>query len=126
MSDVKVLWDASAVESIGRSRQMYFLDYQRRAARASVDGLRDQRHAMRECRFCFYVSHGMAGQAFTEYQCGACKKFYQHPSTSVPKLCDDCADKFEACVRCGGKREWEPLPLQELQSPRVRPRKREK
>ena len=104
-------WDAKTVEAIGRSRQLYFLDYQRRAERALVDGSRDQRKALRECRFCFYVSSGMAGQAFTSFHCGACGNEAHHPNTAVPKLCEMCADKLGACVRCGGEREWEPLSL---------------
>lgn len=99
-------WDADTVRSIGRSRELHFADYLRRGAKAKTDKQRKQRVAVRECRFCFYVSRGMAGQAFTKYDCMACGTPCVHSNTAVPKLCESCADELGACVRCGGLREW--------------------
>jgi hypothetical protein len=104
-------WDAQTVASLGRSRMLHFDDYLRRGEKAKTDADSERRRAMRECRFCYYVSHGLAGQAFTEYACCACKEPHMHSNTSVPKLCDGCADRLGACVRCGGTREWQPVEL---------------
>ena len=51
----------------------------------------------------------MSGQAFTPFICaGPCGQEHFHHNTSVPKLCDSCADAAGACVRCGHEREWAP------------------
>jgi len=100
-------WTSETVQSIGRSRALHFEDYLRRGERAREDAQKHQRIASRECRYCYYVSHDLAGQAFTEWQCMSCVETQMHSNTAVPKLCDKCADNLEACVRCGGSREWQ-------------------
>jgi hypothetical protein len=99
-------WTASDVVSAGESRAMYFEDRLKNADKARTDAKREQRVAMHECKFCFYFGHGLAGQAFTDYVCAGCSTEQMHGNTAVPKLCRDCGNKMNACVRCGGTMEW--------------------
>jgi hypothetical protein len=116
-------WTAKDIASTGESRQLHFRDALKRYELARTDGKHDQRVAMRECRFCFYFGHGMAGQAFTEYTCKGCDTEQMHPNTAVPKLCDECTDAMGACRRCGGTREWPDLPLVPVKPKKPRRRK---
>lgn len=117
-------WSADDIKSTGESRALHFRDALRRYELARTDGKRDQRQASYECRFCFYFGHGMAGQAFTEYTCKGCGTEQMYANTAVPKLCDDCATKMDACRRCGGTREWPDIPLAPAKAKPVRPKKR--
>jgi hypothetical protein len=102
-------WTADNVAKTGESRELHFVDYLRRSERARKDSKREQRLAMHECRWCFYVGHGLAGQALTEYTCACCQTEQVHGNTAVPKLCMGCAEGLGACVRCGGTREWKKI-----------------
>ena len=75
-----------------------------RAHKVSLDVHKSRRTAMRECKWCFYYRHGVAGQAFTAYTCANCGVVENHPNTNVPKLCESCADQRVLCRRCGGTR----------------------
>lgn len=62
---------------------------------------RSQREHLGECHSCFYVRGSrISGQAFTDYECRSCKGTFQHPNTSVPKLCEQCAKESNRCRRC--------------------------
>lgn len=74
------------------------------------DPNRVSRRSLGECRLCFYSTH-IAGQAFTRYACQFCGVSGYHANTNVPKLCRECADKDQSCIKCGGDREVKP-PLQ--------------
>jgi hypothetical protein len=99
-------WTKEMIESTGKIRMMHFRDFILRVDKARADKGREAREASRECPFCFYVMVVMAGQAFTEFDCGSCEGKFSHHNTRVPRLCDGCADSLEACVRCGGSRTW--------------------
>jgi hypothetical protein len=101
-------WTISDVQRTGVSREGFFGESLRRAERAAKDAKLDQRQALKECKLCFYFGHGLAGQAFTQYECRACNEPQMHANTRVPVLCSDCATTLGACVSCGGSREWEP------------------
>jgi len=112
---------ADNVEHIAESREAYFDERLRNAENAKTDTKRDRRIAMRECKWCFYFGHMMAGQAFTEYTCAGCGERKMHSNTAVPKLCEECADRLDACRCCGGAREWKrdaPRPTTKLSKPR--------
>lgn len=65
------------------------------------EGKRKHREHLGECHACFYVRGSrISGQAFTEYECRSCKGKFQHPNTSVPKLCEACAKDSNRCRRC--------------------------
>lgn len=100
-------WTDADVAHMAESREAYFDDRLRNADKARADAKREQRIAMHECKFCFYFGHGMAGQAFTDYICAGCGTEQMHGNTAVPKLCHDCGNKMNACVRCGGTLEWD-------------------
>lgn len=99
-------WSTADAAIRGKTSAAYFRDALNRYETARRDGKRDQRVAMRECRFCFYFAHGMAGQAFTAYTCKGCDTEQMHSNTAVPKLCAECSTKLDACRRCGGTLEW--------------------
>lgn len=44
---------------------------------------------------------GIAGMAFTTYECEICNKKYEHPNTATPKICSTCAIKTNRCEYCG-------------------------
>ena len=113
-------WTDADVAHMAESREAYFDDRLRNADKARADAKRERRIAMHECRFCFYFGHGMAGQAFTDYVCAGCGTEQMHGNTSVPKLCHDCGNKMNACVRCGGTMEWK-----RVKEPTSKPRRRD-
>ena len=117
-------WSADDITKTGESRALHFRDALKRYELARRDGKHDQRVAMRECRFCFYFAHGMAGQAFTAYTCKGCDAEQMHSNTAVPKLCTECSTKLDACRRCGGQREWPDVPA--LATPPKKARRRKK
>lgn len=74
-----------------------------------ADQLRDDPHAAQrqeklQCRPCAYITR-MAGQAFTDYVCGLCGSSGSHHNTNTPKICRECAAKWDLCVCCAGDRE---------------------
>ena len=69
------------------------------------DSKATERRQERECKACFYLRSRFAGQAFTDYKCKNCGAEGNHHNTSVPKLCDACADSLRLCRYCGAKRE---------------------
>lgn len=71
----------------------------------TTDAKKAQRVARRQCKDCFYLRGGVAGQAFTDYNCAACGKESSWPNTHVPQLCDECSDKHDLCQYCIGDRE---------------------
>lgn len=100
------LWTQQDVADHTESRALHFRQKVMSITDAIGDTKREQRAAMRLCRWCFYFGRGLAGQAFTAYTCRGCAEERQHPNTSVPLLCDGCADRLTACRKCGGAREW--------------------
>lgn len=56
-----------------------------------------------ECIECQEKGPFVAGQAFTEYTCTICGKKKVWHNTAVPKVCDECAQKFGLCQTCGKK-----------------------
>jgi hypothetical protein len=72
-----------------------------RALNVLADRDRTQRLEQRLCASCFYLKRGqLVGHAFTNWKCLACEKEQSHPNTGVPKLCDDCTWKYNACASC--------------------------
>lgn len=54
------------------------------------------------CLICWYQSGKIVGQAFTSWSCKSCGQTGMHPNTGVPQLCNNCAEKMQACIECGG------------------------
>lgn len=73
-----------------------------RAAIVAADQDHAKRLAAHQCRYCYYLNHGLAGQAFTDWRCVLCGLEAQHHNTNVPRVCVPCADGFSLCVTCGG------------------------
>ena len=65
------------------------------------DTTKETREHFRECKYCFYFRNGIAGQAFTRFNCKNCKAGCIYHNTAVPVLCLDCSFKYNICVRCG-------------------------
>jgi hypothetical protein len=83
-----------------------------------IDARMESRQRDQECKYCFYFRRGgMAGQAFTEWNCAVCGGEQMHPNTACPKVCKDCSKKLELCTQCGAdlegrvnkKQKWEKL-----------------
>lgn len=54
------------------------------------------------CSCCFYKGSGLAGQAFTEWNCRVCLKDQPSwPNTATPLACDKCSEKYKLCKTCG-------------------------
>lgn len=97
--------DAATIEmatGTARHRLQHAIEY---ARRIQEDPDRPKRHAKGECPACYYSGGRMAGQAFTQRQCGLCDAVILHSNTAVPVLCGPCADKHGLCRNCGGDRE---------------------
>ena len=67
------------------------------------DKQKQAREGLCKCRYCYYLRGArLAGQAFTEWNCGVCDKESMHCNTSTPVVCMDCAKKHSLCSSCGG------------------------
>lgn len=73
-----------------------------RSMSALLDSDLTKRQKAQECKCCFYLSSGLAGQAFTEWTCAVCGAKDCWANTATPRVCKDCATKHALCVRCGG------------------------
>ena len=81
----------------------------RQVERCASDRHVEKRQAYHECKACYYYrrpSH-IAGRAMTPFICAHCSQAFTYTSTAVPKLCQQCADRFKACRMCGGLRDDE-------------------
>jgi hypothetical protein len=68
----------------------------------SDDLSKKERLEAQECRTCFYIaSLRIAGQAFTNWECGICHQKATWPNTHFPKICRACALEYGLCVSCG-------------------------
>lgn len=65
-----------------------------------IDRKREIRVSYGVCHSCFYLTSTISGQAFTQYECYHCGHTYDHPNTSVPKLCAGCGEELKKCRRC--------------------------
>ena len=96
------------VAELERVNRVSALKAERVASRVALaldlagDGQREKRVAARQCRGCFYLDSGLAGQAFTKWTCGLCGKEDMHHNTNTPKLCMECSQAFDLCAMCGG------------------------
>lgn len=59
----------------------------------------DERIKEQLCICCYYQST-IAGQAFTDSKCVNCNKEMTFSTTSVDKLCEDCAKANNVCKHC--------------------------
>ena len=73
-----------------------------RVLKLLTDPDKEKREEFGLCRMCCYApSSGFAGQAFTKWDCGLCKK-PQVPwhNTATPYFCKECGKKAQLCTRC--------------------------
>jgi hypothetical protein len=98
------LLDLYMVQSTTDLNRRYIEETERRVEECRTDARREQRLKERECRWCFYRST-MSGQGFTDWNCWSCGAAGYHSNTSVPRLCNECADKLGLCVHCCADRE---------------------
>ena len=74
-----------------------------RALAAASDSGAKERRKEHWCRWCFYFRRGgLAGQAFTDAECGCCGVTMTFSSTAVDRICEKCASKYSLCRHCGG------------------------
>lgn len=64
---------------------------------------KERRISNRQCKTCQYLRNGLAGQAFTDYNCSHCNQAGCHPNTAVPKYCKTCSTEFDICANCGSE-----------------------
>lgn len=57
---------------------------------------------IQNCKTCHYSTR-MAGQAFTDSECGFCDNMMTFSNTDTDMLCQRCATMNEACKHCGGE-----------------------
>jgi hypothetical protein len=64
----------------------------------------EERKSKQLCKHCFYVKTGrIAGQAFTNHNCGLCDKLMTFPTTDTDDFCLECAEEISVCKHCGAK-----------------------
>jgi len=74
--------------------------YSRLALKFLTDPEKKERKLAQYCVCCFYRESTLAGQAFTENQCGVCEVEMQWSSTHQEKLCLSCAQTLGLCREC--------------------------
>lgn len=78
-------------------------DHRKALENFDSDAHKERREQAHECRRCFYLRDGrMAGQAFTDWNCGVCNKVSSNPNTATPRVCMECAKKYRLCTECAG------------------------
>jgi hypothetical protein len=99
-------FDLKAVNYFSQQAQEMAELQKQRIATYDADTRKHERLKARECKYCFYFK-GMllAGQAYTRYDCVACKEEHVWSNTSVPPVCTPCAEKYNLCQNCMGDRE---------------------
>ncbi|MDA8195584.1 MAG: hypothetical protein M0Z53_16550 [Thermaerobacter sp.] len=102
------MWTPDQQSQATASRAYRVREFRRRVANYESDYQQAQRLRARQCRACYYLDAGLAGQAFTAYTCQQCEQPRMHHNTHIPTLCDACADVLRACGHCGGDREPTP------------------
>lgn len=86
-----------------RSKE-YYADMLMKIHNYDQDERSTTRLLRRECKTCFYLKGGQVVlQAFTDYNCDACKNEYTHHNGGVPRYCIACSTEFEICVKCGSE-----------------------
>ncbi len=83
--------------------ERYYLSIKESINNYETDIKKDYRIKIQECKTCFYIKSGFAGQAFTKYICRNCGEEKYHPNTSVPVYCKECAERFDICQKCGAE-----------------------
>jgi hypothetical protein len=84
------------------------IDYIAAGQQMDDDPEKGKRQRAQLCRWCHYAASRIAGQAFTDRNCGICNKDMQFSSTDTDVVCSDCATKHELCKHCGADRELRP------------------
>lgn len=67
-----------------------------------------ERQKQKECPFCFYFKlAGMGVDSKYEWSCKCCGTTHKRWGRVelTPTFCDECADKYDICKRCGADRE---------------------
>ena len=99
--------------AIDRNRERISL-YSRLALNFLTDPDKKVRRLEQYCVCCYYRESTMAGQAFTESQCGVCQKDMRWSTTHQEKLCPECSNRLGLCRECGATMELkEPRALKE-------------
>jgi hypothetical protein len=64
----------------------------------------EERKSKQLCKHCFFVNNNrIAGQSFTNHNCGLCRKVMTFSTTDTDKFCLECAKKLSVCKHCGAK-----------------------
>ena len=67
------------------------------------DSRQENRKKIHECKRCFYLRGStIAGQAFTDQDCGICSQTMTFGNTDTNVVCYPCAENHDLCVKCGG------------------------
>lgn len=74
------------------------------AERLQTDPEKSKRLEDQLCLSCYYYN-AIAGQAFTNRECGLCGEDQLYGNTNTDALCKTCAKEHQLCKHCGGDLE---------------------
>lgn len=96
------------VQSKTRFTRNRVIDYIAAGQQMDDDPEKLKRRREQLCRWCHYAASRIAGQAFTDRQCGICEKEMTFSTTDTDVVCPACATKHELCKHCGADQELRP------------------
>jgi hypothetical protein len=102
MKPVKSKIDRCIIHNASYQSKNYVKKYIELGEKLKTDPDKKNRLDVHECMSCFYIFHGrVGGSMMTDAECGICGKIMHFSNTCVDKLCDECANKYQLCKRCG-------------------------
>lgn len=92
--------DKKAIKTATYNSKKKVEKYIRLGAELTLDPEKEYRSENQLCLSCFYISSGLAGQAFTTRECSNCQEEKTYPTTYTDALCLECAKELELCKHC--------------------------
>lgn len=73
------------------------------AKKFQEDPEKENRFKENQCKFCYYVTDRVGGDALTEVECAGCNAIIFSSNTDVDVLCLPCAINLNLCKHCGAE-----------------------
>lgn len=96
-------WD---VTKENENKKSWAEEYIEKAMDYLSDSGKKLRFERKYCKFCFYIASGIGGCAMTKSNCKCCGKEIMNGSTNVNRICNECSDEYNLCIKCGADLDY--------------------